>query len=470
MKSATEVAADVRNRHCSVREVVAAALARIEATNPSVNAFVFLDAEAALAQADAIDAALARGADPGPLAGVPFGVKDNDAVAGMPTRQGSLLLAEAGAEARDSVHVARLRAAGGIPIGKVACAEFGLDGVTHTLAHGTTRNPWNLGRTPSGSSGGSSAAVAAGMTPLATGSDGLGSIRCPAGFTGLVGLKPSLGRIPRADGFRDTSSPGALTATVTDTARYLDVVSGPSDRDRMSLPPPSVRYEQIIESLDVAGLKAGFSADLGFAPVTDEVRALCEAAAGDLASAAGLDLRPDRFTCVNTYVAWNALAARTLHSQFQAAGWLPDHADRISPGPRTFIERHGAMSIREELAYQDMLKTLERQVAVFFEEHDVLITPTACCEAYAAEGPLPEVIEGRDASQTNAEPYTTIGSICWNPSISVPAGLSRSGLPIGLMLTGPRHRDELVLRLARIWEQARPWPRTAPGWDNDLSR
>jgi aspartyl-tRNA(Asn)/glutamyl-tRNA(Gln) amidotransferase subunit A len=464
MKSAVEVAAEVRTGVCSAREAVAAALARIDAANPAVVAFVLVDAEAALAQADAIDAAIARGDDPGPLAGVPFGVKDNDAVAGMPTRQGSLLLADAPPEAKDSVHVARLRAAGAIPIGKVACAEFGLDGVTHTLAHGTTRNPWNLERTPSGSSGGSSAAVAAGMTAFATGSDGLGSVRCPAGFTGLVGLKPSLGRIPRSDGFRDTSSPGALTATVGDTARYLDVVSGPDDRDRMSLPAPSVRYEALIESLDVAGLKAGYSADLGFAPVTDEVRAVCDDAARDLARAAGLDLRPEPFTCVNTYIAWNALAARTLRSQFEAAGWLPDHAARISPGPRSFIERFGAMPIAQELAYQAMLKTLERQVAEFFDHHDVLITPTACCEAYAAEGPLPEVIEGRDASQTNGEPYTTIGSICWNPSISIPAGLSRSGLPIGLMLTGRRHRDELVLRLARLWEQARPWPRTAPGW------
>jgi len=463
--SAVETAEAVRSRRLSAREAVEQALARIAARDREVTAFVFTDAAAALAQADRIDSAVRRGEDPGPLAGVPFGVKDNDAVAGMPTRNGSLLLADAPPEPCDSVHVGRLRAAGAIAIGKVAAAEFGLDGVTCTLAHGVTRNPWNLARTPSGSSGGSSAAVAAGFVPLATGSDGLGSIRCPAGFTGLVGLKPSLGRIPRADGFRDTSSPGALTATVRDTARYLDVVSGPDDRDRMSLPASAVRYEALIETLDVAGLKALFSADLGFAPVTDEVRAVCEDAARGLAGAAGLDLRPEGFACVNAYVAWNALAARTLRAQFEAAGWLPDHADRISPGPRAFIERHGALSIREELAYQQVLKTLERQVAEFFDRYDVLITPTACCEAYAAEGPLPDEIEGRDASQTNAEPYTTIGSICWNPSISVPAGCSRSGLPLGLLITGPRHRDDTVLRLARIWEQARPWPRAAPGWE-----
>ena len=460
--SAIEIADDVRRGRRRAREVVGEALAAVAARNGTINAFVHLDPDSALEAAEAVDAAIARGLDPGPLAGVPFGVKDNDAVAGMPTRQGSLLLADARPEPRDSAQVARLRGAGAVPLGKLATAEFGLDGVTHTLAHGTTRNPWDPTRTPSGSSGGSSAAVAAGMIPLATGSDGLGSIRCPAGFTGLVGLKPSLGRIPRMDGFRDTSSPGALTTTVADTARYLHVVSGPDDRDRMSLPASGAGYERLIETLEVAGLRATFSADLGFAPVTDEVRSVCADAARRLASAAGLSLTVDRFTCVNAYVAWNALAARTLRSQFEIAGYLPAHADKISPGPRSFIERYGSLSTTEELGFQEILKTLERQTAALFAEVDVLITPTACCEAYAAEGPLPEVIEGRDASQTNAEPYTTIGSICWNPSVSVPAGLSRSGLPIGLLLTCRRHRDDVALRLARLWEQASPWPRTAP--------
>jgi aspartyl-tRNA(Asn)/glutamyl-tRNA(Gln) amidotransferase subunit A len=206
-----------------------------------------------------------------------------------------------------------------------------------------------------------------------------------------------------------------------------------------------------------------YSADLGFAPATDEVREICGEAVRALAKAAGMSLH-EGWTCANAYMPWNALAARTLGARFELAGFLPDHADRISPGPRAFIERFRAMPPKQEIAYLEILRTLERQTAELFGDYDVLITPTACCEAYAAEGPLPEVIEGRDASETNAEPYTTIGSICWNPSISVPAGLSRSGLPIGLVINGPRHRDDVVLRLARIWEQTRPWPRTAPGW------
>ena len=464
MNDAVAIAEAVRSGRLRARDVVEQALRRIKERDGPVNAFAYLDADAALTAADAVDATVSAGRDPGPLAGVPLGVKDMEAVRGMPMRQGSLLLADASPEPADSVHVTRLRAAGAIPLGKVTTAEFGLDGVTHTLAQGTTRNPWNLERTPAGSSGGSSAAVAAGMVPMAAGSDGLGSIRCPAGFTGLVGLKPSLGRVPRKDGFRDTSALGVLVATVAGAARHLDVAMGPDDHDRMSLPHPGVSFEAAIEALETAGLRAVYSPDLGFAPVTDEVAAICEGAARDLARASGMRLRSG-FTCVNAYMAWNALAARTLRTQFELAGYIPGQLDRISPGPRSFIERFGAMSGAEEIAFLEICKTLERQTAELFEDCDVLITPTACCEPYAAEGPLPEIIEGRDASQTNAEPYTTIGSICWNPSISIPAGLSRSGLPIGLLLTGRRHRDDIVLRLARIWELARPWPLTAPGYE-----
>lgn len=465
MKTAIEIATAVRGRKLSARDVVASALEAIATHDGRINAFVHIDAEGALRAADTVDAAVARGQDPGPFAGVPFGAKDNEAVKGMPSRQGSLLLQDAKPEAADASHIARLRAAGAIPIGKVAMAEFGLDGVTHTIAHGTTRNPWNLERTPAGSSGGSSAAVAGGLVPFCTGSDGFGSIRCPAGFTGLVGLKPSLGRIPRADGFRDTASFGALTMTVVDTARFLDVAAGPDDRDRMTLPAPRVNYERAIEALDLKGRRAAFSADLGYAPVTDEMRAICEDAVRRMCKAGGIEVEPEPFTCTNAYVEWNALAARTLRAQFEAAGFWPDPERRISPGPRAFIERFGTLSARDEIAYVNVLKTLEREVAALFARVDFLITPTACCEAYAAEGPLPEIIEGRDASRTNAEPYTSIGSVCWNPSISVPAGLTGGGLPAGLLINGPRHRDDMVLRLARIWEQEAPWPRVAPGYD-----
>lgn len=468
MKSAIEIAEAVHAGKMRARDVVQASLDAIAARDGKVNSFVHIDAEGALAAAHEVDARVARGEAVGALAGVPFGVKDNDAVKGMPTRQGSLLLKDAKAESIDSVQVMRLRAADAIPLGKVAMSEFGLDGVTHTIAHGTTRNPWKLDRTPAGSSGGSSAAVSAGLVPFATGSDALGSIRCPAAFTGTVGLKPTQGRIPRSDGFRAAeSSLGALTMTVADTARYLDIVSGSHDRDRTSLPAPGLSYERAIETVDVRGLRAVYSADLGYAPVTDEVRAMTLDAARRFCKVTGIELVAETFSCTNAYVAWNALAARTLRAQFESSGFWPQHADKISPGPRNFIESFGTMSAHQEIAYTEVCKTLEREMAAFFTGADLLITPAACCEAYAAEGPLPTVIEGRDASETNAEPYTAVGSICFCPSMSVPAGVSRGGLPIGLLVTGRRHSDEVVLRLARLWEQAFPWPRVAPGYERD---
>jgi len=307
MNSAIEIAEAVRSGQTTARQMVERCLEEIGLKNASINAFVYLDEQGALAAADALDKRIAEGRDPGSLAGVPFGIKDlRDTCIGMPRRNGSLITQDAIPDKVDSPQIARLKMAGAIPVGKTSTAEFGLDGVTHTLLHGTTRNPWNLERTSSGSSGGSSAAVAAGLVSLATGGDGLGSIRCPAGFTGMVGHKPSLGRISRPDGFADTSCPGAITTTVADTARYLDVVSGPDDHDRMSLPATSDCYEELIEHLNVAGLKAVWSVDLGFAPVEPEVARICEQAAHTLVDAAELKLVADQFSCTNPYIAWNA--------------------------------------------------------------------------------------------------------------------------------------------------------------------
>lgn len=468
MKSATEIAHDIRSGKVRAYDLMEQTLAKIKRSNASVNAFVFIDERQALEQAAQIDHQVADGSDPGPFAGVPIGVKDNEACFGMPTRFGSLLHSDAKKETNDSVHVQRLRDAGAIPVGKVATAEFGLDGVTYTHAHGVTRNPWNLQKTPGGSSGGSSAAVSAGMVPFCTGSDALGSIRCPASFTGLLGLKPSHGRIPREHGFKETASVGALTTTVKDMARYLDIVSGPSDMDHMTLPASATNYEQQIDELDVTGLRASWSPDLGFAPVTGEVSEICEQAAFELIASAKLELNPETFVCTNVYHEWNALASLLIKGEFERQGILSDHMDKISPGPRRFIQGSQSLSAAEQVNYREQLVKLEKEVAEFFRTNDILITPVTCCEAYSAEGPMPTVIEGRDASRTHAEPYTAIGSVCWNPSISIPVGCTASGLPVGLLLTGPRHRDEILLRLARIWEQIRPWPRTAPSYEDDL--
>ncbi|MFP5326979.1 MAG: amidase, partial [Acidimicrobiia bacterium] len=220
MRTVIETAEAVRRGELKAVEVLDECLSAVDAHNPTLNAFVHVDADLAREAAESVDAAVARGEDPGPLAGVPFGVKDLEDCAGMPTSFGSLLYKGRPPADSDSVHVARLRAAGAVPIGKTAAPEFGSTCFTSTKAWGTTRNPWNPERTPGGSSGGSAAAVAAGITPFSTASDGGGSTRIPASFSGLVGFKATHGRILNPHfAESDTVVLGALTTTVADAAR-----------------------------------------------------------------------------------------------------------------------------------------------------------------------------------------------------------------------------------------------------------
>ena len=244
-----ELAESVRRGERKAVEVLDEYLTRIEAGNERLNAFVHLDADLAREAAAAVDEAVARGDDPGPLAGVPFGVKDLERCKGMPTDYGSVPFAGRGPEPEDDINVARLKAAGAVAVGKTSTPEFGTLNFTKTKVHGITRNPWDTSRTPGGSSGGTAAAVAAGIIPFGTASDGGGSIRIPASFTGLLGHKCSHGRIPiPGPTGNNTSVRGSLTTTVADTARILDVLAGPDDRDRFSLPPAGIDYEDAIES------------------------------------------------------------------------------------------------------------------------------------------------------------------------------------------------------------------------------
>jgi aspartyl-tRNA(Asn)/glutamyl-tRNA(Gln) amidotransferase subunit A len=466
MKSVVQIASLVGERRMTAVAMVEQCVREIERKNDGVNAFVYQDPAAALRQAEEIDRSIGRGAKPGALAGVPFGVKDiRESVAGMPRRNGSLFHRDDPPETSDSVFIARLRAAGAIPLGKVSTAEFGMDGVTHTLAHGTTRNPWNLARTPGGSSGGSAAAVAAAMVPFCTAGDAGGSTRSPAGYTGTVGLKPSLGRIPRMDGFGDRSCPGVITTTVRDTARILDVVAGPDDCDRMTLPAGGLRYEELIDRLEVSGLRAVWSEDLGFAPIEPQVASITRAAAFRLAEAAGLRMldRPARFT--NVYMAANLHLTRRFAQELIQRGILPGQKHLLSPGPRYFLERAQAFSDAEAFQAMQSEMRLEQEIAAFFRDADVLLTPCHSTPAFAAEGPLPESIAGKDASQTHGDAFPMLANIGWNPSISVPAGMTPDGLPVGLLITARRHRDDIALRLARILETAAPWPRHASGWE-----
>ena len=437
------------------------ALTAIDVGNEALNAFVHVDGDLARRAAEAVDAKVAAGEDPGPLAGVPFGIKDLEDCAGMPTSHGSLLYKGRPPVENDSVHVGRLRAAGAVPVGKTAAPEFGTLNFTKTRAWGVTRNPWDTTRTPGGSSGGSAAAVAAGIIPFATASDGGGSTRIPASFSGLVGIKASYGRVPNpGPNASQTTSLGALFTAVTDAARHLDVAAGPDDHDRTTLPPSAVFYEQAVESLDVTGLRARWSLDLGFAVVDPEVAAIVEQAAQVLIAAAGLRSDDEAVHLTDPVRTWLSCGAADIWLDLEDDMW-PAVADDVTIYTRGALEQTAEMSVPRFAQTYKRRAQLEADAAAVFADVDVLLTPTTAVPAFAAEGPPPDTIDGQKVHLAMSTPFTMLANLCWNPSISVPAGMTEKGLPVGLQITTRRHRDEVALRLARIMEMTQPWPRTS---------
>lgn len=462
MPGVIEAAAMVRGGEVSAHELVATCLARLEAEQGRLNAFVHVDADGALAAADRVDAERRAGAELPPLAGVPFGVKDLEDCAGMPTRRGSRWYADAAPADRDDIHVARFRAAGAIALGKTATPEFGAWGYTASPLTGVTRNPWNPARTPGGSSGGTASAVSAGVMPFGTASDGGGSIRGPASSCGLPGLKPTYGRVPTFGVTRHAQNAVnfALATTVADTALLFDLAVGPDARDRTSLPPPGISYLESIDRLDVSGLRATWSADLGFVVVDPEVEALAARAAASLMVAADLrqadvDVHLDDYIGIYTKIEG---ADRFVDAP---SGWA-ERLDELDPRSAGGWPVTAKVTLPAFARVERARRDLERQVAEWFEHTDVLLTPTNACPPFAAEGPMPTEIGGRACHGGHAALLTMLANVVNLPSITVPAGVTADGLPIGLMITAPRHREDICMRLARIWEQTNPWPRHAP--------
>lgn len=451
--SATELAGLIRARQLSPVELMNHYLDRIEQLNPALNAFVELDARGAREEASQAAGRIARGEDLGPFAGLPFGVKDLENAAGFHTTSGSRLYRD-NLATRDDVHVARLKAAGAICIGKTNTPEFGHIPYTDNELFGPTRNPWDPERTPGGSSGGSSAALASGMVPLATASDGGGSIRIPACYTGLFGLKPSHGRVPigprEAHAWLSTSVYGPLTRTVRDAAAYLDAVAGHHHADPWSLPHPGYSYlEKLNEPLPK--LRIAFNPTLGVTRPQRDVLREVEAAVGVFRDL-GHEVEPNDDAIPETVGWWARLSAfQTLglhwdeytmrHDDFTA---LYSHQldAAVDVGPEDF---QGFLRQRGELI---------NWVAGFFERYDLLLTPTLPTEAFAATGPIPSEVDGE---RINGIAYTYPFNFTGNPAASVRAGMTDAGLPCGLQIVGPHHRDDLVLQASYAYEQARPW-------------
>lgn len=456
---ASELAAKIVRKEVSPVEAVDAVLTRIEALNPRLNAFCFVHADEARAQARAAEAAVLRGDDLGPLHGVPVSVKDNVPIAGKPLTLGSRLLRENVAYETAPIG-ARIAASGAIIVGRTNTPEYAWRGSTDNRLFGETRNPWDLTRTPGGSSGGAGAAIAAGLTPISLGTDGAGSIRIPASFCGVVGHKPSFGRVPffPSPGANELAAhAGPMTRTVRDAALFLDVLAGPDERDRFSLPASDEHYLESVEG-GVEGWRIAWSPDLGHIPVEPEVRQIAEAAAR-----AFLDLGahleqpelglPDPEPMLGVLYPFVQAAAHAARPPEQHAEMDPGLVAIAKQGAQLSTIQVG-QAMADRAAYWDRMRRA-------MEPFDILLTPTISVPAFELGIVGPEQVAGRPVAHlawTLAYPFNLTGQ----PAITVPCGFTASGLPVGLQIVGKRFADGAVLRAAAAFESARPWADRRP--------
>ena len=454
--SAADLAAAIRERKLSPVEVTDAALARIEAVNPRVNAYCTVVTDRARAEAQAAEAAVMRGDTLGPLHGVPISFKDLTPTAGIRTTFGSKIF-EHHVPAEDAAVVERARRAGAVVIGKTNTPEFGCKGVTDNLIFGHTRNPWRLDRIAGGSSGGAGAAVAAGLGPIAEGSDLAGSIRIPAAVCGVVGLKPSLGRIPRVpvlNGYTALSHVGPLTRTVRDAALALSVWAGPDERDPQSLPETGEDFARAADGA-IRGLRIGWSPDLGYAAVDPEIRRITTAAAKVFATlGADVEERHPGFDDPLPLFIDLTAPARAAAMAPHWAQW----SDQMDPFLHLRMNHGEKMSAIEFERATHRRNAFWQTVRRFFEDHDLLVTPTTSVAAFPIGVSYPPEIEGRAIdNQLQWFPFTFPFSITGQPAITVPCGFTAEGLPVGLQIVGKRFADATVLRAAAAFEAAQPW-------------
>ncbi len=444
----------IQIKEISPTEVMAHALAQIERLNPSLNAIVAIDADKAKTDADKLTDRLMKGDDLGPLGGVPFLVKDLENLEGFPTTYGSSAYQNMPKATQDEIHIQRLKAAGAIPIGKTNTPELGLIPYTYNEVFGTTRNPWNLERTPGGSSGGSAAALASGMIPMATASDGGGSIRIPACYTGLFGFKPSYGRVPidpsGSDYWLDTVCYGPLTRSVRDAARMLDVMAGPAAIDRNSLPAIDYSYLDRLE-VPIPPLRIAFNRTLGVTHVQSDVMREVETAVNTFRNLGHeIEENDDRIPEIGGY--WKKIGAfNHLSQQWSKYTGGGNHFGAIANAAFP----HGFRTDAEDFSQLIQIRqTLVSWTAKIFSSYDLLLTPTLPTEAFQAEGPVPTTLDGKNFSPIA---FTYPFNFTGHPAASVRAGFTDSGLPCGLQIIGPRHRDDLVIQVSAAYETARPW-------------
>ena len=450
MHTATELIEAYRAHDLSPVEATEATLQRIEERDSTLNAFCLLDPESALEEARASEERWRNDEPKGPLDGVPVAIKDLLVTKGWPTLRGSTTIDPAGPWNDDAPVVAALRRSGAVFPGKTTTPELGWKGVTDSALTGITRNPWDPAKTAGGSSGGSSAALAAGMVPLALGTDGGGSIRIPCAFCGLPGLKPTFARVPAwpASPFGPVSHVGPMARTVADLALLLDVIAQPDPRDWQQLPPATASFLTGLED-GVTNLRIAFSPELGYAAVDPEIAALVAQAASAFTELGAHveQVDPGFADPRETFdVLWSTGAARAVEALPSTRG--------IDPGLAAIAEQGRAHSGLDYLRACGERDQLAIAMSGFHETWDLLLTPAMPITAFDAGREVPD--QSEDPRWPGWTPFTYPFNLTQQPAATVPCGFTAAGLPAGLQIVGARHADALVLRAARSYERAHP--------------
>jgi aspartyl-tRNA(Asn)/glutamyl-tRNA(Gln) amidotransferase subunit A len=460
MLGAAELIDCYRAKTLSPVEVTSAVLERIEAINPILNCFCVVDAEAAMRDARASEARWNKGAPQGLLDGVPVSIKDLLLTRGWPTLRGSRTSDTSGPWNDDAPGTARLREHGAVLLGKTTTPEFGWKGVTDSPLTGTTRNPWNTDLTPGGSSGGAAAAVAAGLGPLALGTDGGGSIRIPSAFCGLTGFKPHFGRVPLwpASPMGNVGHAGPMARSVGDCALMLNVISQPDYRDTTALPPHNKDWTANLNG-GVTGLRIAYSPRLGYAPQVDsEIEAAVARAARQFAElGATVETADPGFSdCVDMFrTHWFSHARNIL---FRLP---PEKFALVDPGLREVVNMAESITLTDYIDQARARVAMGEQMRRFNQKYDLMLTPAMAALPFAVNKngpPQPADI----ADWTWWTPFTFPFNLTQQPAIVVPCGLSESGLPISLQLVAPAWREDLALRAAYAFEQANDFLRARP--------
>ena len=461
---AFKLVALMRKREISPVALLETYLERIDRLNPRLHAFLTVAHDQAREAARKAEKAIRENSRLGPLTGLPVAVKDTESTRGIRTTQGSLVY-ENMIPDEDAILVERLRAAGAILIGKSNTPEFAMAGDTRNRLGPDCANPWDVTRTSGGSSGGSACAIAAGLSPLATGSDCGGSITIPAAFCGTFGFKPSHGLIPCYPSLKDWPlllTSGPITRTVKDAELFLSVVCGPDDRDPLSLCPEVPASIPSIKS-ELTPLRIGWATRLWGQPVEPEIQAALKKAAGVFDA---LGCRVEEIV-VETPVPYESWFTLDLVDQFVARGHLlAHHADKLCEEVRAALEQGAQVSAKAYAEAHNDRHRFRGAVAKLYKSHDLLLVPSTACTAFPHEKP-PRIIDGQPVGKAwnSYAPFNMWANMIRGPSASLPIGFSAQGLPIGGMLLGAQGQDTCVLTAAAAFEEACPWAHLRPDMD-----